>query len=356
MPVDGLSGFRRRWSCRRLVGPAFGLAGSILFLLACPLPAAAAVLALVNGDRISGDLAGFERGKLQWKSSFGGTVKVPLREVLHFRSDTYVDVEFTSGRTWRQCLAVREGREWQFECVNGNNVTLTADTIKVLSVTRRKAVLDRRGQVDFTLQDSRAETHDFTTRLTADTDWRRDVYKHNLHLDIKKEIEDDVVTERLLSGEYQLDYYFREQWYALGLAGIEREPTDDGRRLNVLGTGLGYEWIQRARLSVANEVAFGRIERHYDVAPDNRFNAIRIRTLVEYTPERIDVRFRHENTFLSDEDGGGFWQFRTENSASLPVNKRLELIVKYLTEHVRNAVGEFQDPETELTAGFSYRF
>lgn len=333
-----------------------GLACLLLVGGLCIAPVSAAVLELVNGDRISGDLAGFERGKLQWKTSFGGTVKVPLRDVLRFRSDTYVDVEFTSGRSWRECLAAREGREWQFECVNGNNMTLTANTIKLLSVTRRKATLARSGQVDFTLQDSRAETHDFTTRLTADTELRKDVYKHNVHVDAKKEIEDDVVTERLLSGEYQLDYYFREQWYALGLVGLEREPTDDGRRLRVVGTGLGYEWVQRTRLTIANEVAFGRIERRYDVAPDNRFNAIRIRTVIEYMPEILDLRFRHENTFLSDEDGGGVWQFRTENSASLPLNKRLELIVKYLTEHVGNAVGEFQDPETELTAGVSYRF
>lgn len=319
-------------------------------------PAAAAVLELVNGDRISGDLAGFERGKLQWKTSFGGTLKVPLRDIVRFRSETYVDVEFTSGRSWRECVAAREGREWQFECVNGNNMTLTADTIKVLSVTRRKAALERKGQLDFTLQDSRAETHDFTTRLAANTELRKDVYKHNITVDAKKEIEDDVVTERLLSGEYQLDYYFREQWYALGLVGMEREPTDDGRYLRVFGTGLGYEWIQKSRLTLANEVAFGRIERRYDVAPDNRFNAIRIRTVVEYTPDILDLRLRHENTFLSDEDGGGVWQFRTENSASLPVNKRLELIMKYLTEHVGNAVGKFQEPETELTAGISYRF
>lgn len=342
-----------RFALRRILN------GLALALLACSLfagSARAAVLELVNGDRISGDLAGFERGKLQWKSSFGSTVKVPLRDVLRFRSQTYVDVEFTSGRIWRECLAMREVQEWQFECVNGNNMILTANTIKLLSVTRRKAVLEHRGQLDFTLQDSRAETHDFTTRLTADMEFRKDVYKHNLQFDAKKEIEDDVVTERLLSGEYQLDYYFREQWYALGLVDLEREPTDDGRLLRVLGTGLGYEWVQRTRLTIANEVAFGRIDRRYDVAPDNRFNAIRIRTLVEYTPESLNMRFRHENTYLSDEDSGGVWQFRTENSASLPVNKRLELIVKYLTEHVGNAVGEFQDPETEFTAGFSYRF
>jgi hypothetical protein len=328
----------------------------VLILAVPPVTTTAAVLELTNGDRITGDMTRFERDKVHWKSSVGATLKVPLRDIERFRSDTFVDVEFTSGRTWRECIASRDAREWQLECTDGKSMTLTANTIRVLSATRRTAVLQRSGELDFTLQDSRSDTHDLTTRLSADTELRRDVYKHNIRVDAKKEIENDVTTDRLLSGEYQLDYYFREQWYALGLAGFEREPTDDDRSLRVSGVGLGHEWVNRTQLMVANELAFGRIERLYASAPDNRFNAVRLRTVVEYTPSSIDVRLRHENTFLSDEDGGGAWQFRTENSVSLPVHKRLDVVVKYLTEHVGNAVGDFQDPETELTAGVSIRF
>jgi hypothetical protein len=73
------------------VAAAIGLAGTAL---AAPKTD---VIVLVNGDRLTGEVKGLERGKLSFKTDATGTIQVEWNKVASLWSDQYLQVELTSG-------------------------------------------------------------------------------------------------------------------------------------------------------------------------------------------------------------------------------------------------------------------
>ena len=82
----------------RLSGLVLGAAG----LLALASPALAApktdILIFRNGDRLTGEVKGLERGKLSFKTDATGTISVEWDKVASLQSDQYLEVELSDGR------------------------------------------------------------------------------------------------------------------------------------------------------------------------------------------------------------------------------------------------------------------
>jgi hypothetical protein len=55
------------------------------------------VIVLVNGDRLTGEVKGLERGKLSFKTDATGTIQVEWDKVASLQSGQYLQVELTSG-------------------------------------------------------------------------------------------------------------------------------------------------------------------------------------------------------------------------------------------------------------------
>ena len=99
-PARSLSVATERWSWRysggRLVRLAF-LAAALSFagtVLAAPKTD---ILVFQNGDRLTGEVKGLERGKLSFKTDATGTIQVEWDKVASLQSGQYLQVELTSG-------------------------------------------------------------------------------------------------------------------------------------------------------------------------------------------------------------------------------------------------------------------
>ena len=128
-----------RW-IRLLVGfgAAIGLTGTAL---AAPKTD---VVVLVNGDRLTGEVKGLERGKLSFKTDATGTIQVEWDKVASLQSGQYLQVELTSGLRYAG-RAPQHDREGQLlirlsEDSKGWELPL-ADVIRI-------AAIDRGGPID----------------------------------------------------------------------------------------------------------------------------------------------------------------------------------------------------------------
>lgn len=114
-PARSLSVATERWSWRcsdgRLVRLAF-LAATLSFagtVLAAPKTD---ILVFLNGDRLTGEVKGLERGQLSFKTDATGTISVEWDKIASVQSDQYLEVELSDGRRHfgRASQAQREGQ------------------------------------------------------------------------------------------------------------------------------------------------------------------------------------------------------------------------------------------------------
>ena len=88
--------------------------GAALLVLSAPLQAAPKtdILVFHNGDRLTGETKGLERGKLSFKTDATGTIEIEWDKVASLQSDQYLEVELSDGRRHfgRASLAQTEGQ------------------------------------------------------------------------------------------------------------------------------------------------------------------------------------------------------------------------------------------------------
>lgn len=70
------------------------------------------ILVFHNGDRLTGEVKGLERGKLSFKTDATGTIEIEWDKVASLQSDQYLEVELSDGRRHfgRASLAQTEGQ------------------------------------------------------------------------------------------------------------------------------------------------------------------------------------------------------------------------------------------------------
>ena len=79
---------------------AAAFVAAAVFLAGAPVAVAAPktdVVVMVNGDRLTGEVKGLERGKLSFKTDATGTIEIEWDKVARLQTTQYVQVELTSG-------------------------------------------------------------------------------------------------------------------------------------------------------------------------------------------------------------------------------------------------------------------
>lgn len=113
--ASSLSVVTERWSSRCFTRALRGIS-LVVAMLVLPVAALAApktdVLVFNNGDRLTGEVKGLERGKLSFKTDATGTIEIEWDKVASVRSDQYLEVELSDGRRHfgRASLAQTEGQ------------------------------------------------------------------------------------------------------------------------------------------------------------------------------------------------------------------------------------------------------
>jgi hypothetical protein len=194
----------------------------IAFFFGAPRPALARssdVVVLRNGDRISGEIKGLERGKLDFSTDDAGRLSIEWEKVESLTSPFAYDVEVGSGLTYFGHL-VRAERDGYIVVQD-----LTADTLRISSVVgittldagflqRVKSYLD----LGFTL----AKAHKATTfSLGGSADYRAAEFGSVTKFDAYAQGQEEVATTVRNSVRQSFSWFLPERWSLVGLAQFE---------------------------------------------------------------------------------------------------------------------------------------
>jgi hypothetical protein len=179
------------------------------------------VVILWNGDRITGDVKGLSRGKLDYNTDDTGRLSIEWEKVARLTSVHVFDVEMRSGATYfGRIVPSNLGRYIVVQNEARSDTLRISDVVELSSLDagflqRSKAYLD----VGFTL----AKAHQATTfSLGGAFDYRGPRLGSELKFDSYAQGQEEVSTTLRNSVRQTVSWFLEDRWSAVGLGQFEQ--------------------------------------------------------------------------------------------------------------------------------------
>jgi uncharacterized protein DUF481 len=232
------------------VGRVLGLAVLILLWPALVLAAPKTdIVVIKNGDWITGEVKGVNRGKLDYSTDDAGRLAIEWIKVLRIRSPHYFEVEVTSGARYFGTLAMTRGDG--ILVVSGAR-TDTLEIPSVVQISPLDAGFFQRMRAYFDLGLSYAKANKATTLNTAgEAEYRGDKVGSKLSFSSYFQGQEHAPNTTRNSGVLQGTYFLPNRWSTLALLQAEQNDELD-LELRLSGSALlGRVLVQ------SNSTAFG---------------------------------------------------------------------------------------------------
>jgi putative salt-induced outer membrane protein YdiY len=244
------------------------LAGLAIALFAVPTSGQKTdVLLLSNGDSVTGEVKGFERGKLTYSTDAMGTVSVEWPKIINLTTDKTFRIKLEDG-------TILFGSMRPADAPDGVSIIVDRETIEVptQSVVEMKRIKsnfwrDLDGSIDlgleFTQEDGQTDLS-FNTDVTHRVNFRTVKLSASASLDRRDDA--DNITELTTQLLYQKD--FGRRWFYLGsISAEENSQLELDLRTTVLG-GFGRYLIRSNRVVLAVAGGAGYSRENYEATDD----------------------------------------------------------------------------------------
>lgn len=200
------------------------------------------VIILTNGDKVTGEIKKVERGLLEIKTDFMGTINVEWEHIKEVRSQYAFQVELTSGV--RYLGTIEPADDGKLEVTSAYS-QIETDVLEVVKVTPiEDKVWDRfNGSVDFGFSFKRANrVTDYN--LSANAKYRVEKYVATVGYESSLSSTSNVETTQRNMVTTQFNRYLENRWsiIALGSFTQNQELGLDFRGLG--GGGIGKDFVQ----------------------------------------------------------------------------------------------------------------
>ncbi len=258
---------------------------------------------LQNGDRLTGTIVTMEEEVLTVQTPHSGDVKIQWPQVRRLSADKpltiqlHEKVEETDWTNWLYTLyATTEAREIGAE----SPLALAAvKAINPLPPIRYQGTLNIGG--------NRTQGNTDTQALNASTRWTIRSDRHRLLTEGKFNYGEvnNVVTVRNFWGSFKYDYFLSKKVFTNAEALLEKDTFQNLSNRTTLGSGLGYQFLETPRATIAAVGGLAYVSEHYINAPSVKTPSARwgLRTEFVLVPDRIRFFHKHEAYYDFGERG-----------------------------------------------------
>jgi putative salt-induced outer membrane protein YdiY len=223
------------------------IGAGILFILIATLTstwAAADVLHLKSGDRLTGEVDSIAGGKVILKTDFAGTIGVKLDTILHLESEKVFELRTSEGTRLRGQFAVTPDAQ-QFRPEEGAVTDLDLGTVASARENHlglRDLGSDWSNRFEAGISASTGNTETSAQNYLLESILNRSRSDHKLSFTYNTQEDDDVKTKENLKAGYRYRRFFGERWYGLGNAGYQEDEFKGVDYRWTLGLGGGYQF------------------------------------------------------------------------------------------------------------------
>jgi putative salt-induced outer membrane protein YdiY len=239
--------------------------------------ALADTVVLRNGDRISGAIAGLDGARLVIRTEYAGEVKIDLKSIDNFTSDSEVTTILKSEtRLFGQISG--DGETVQIFPVSGGP-TRTVPTLDLISIEQGRMAeetLRLSGRINLGASSSSGNSNVTRLNLDAELVARRRANRFTLGGRGNHASDGDRDTESNATAYFKYDRFITQRWYAYGSTTFEYDPFRDIKLRSTLGVGSGYQVIESLRTNLAVESGLDYVHTDFYDAPDEQFPAARL--------------------------------------------------------------------------------
>lgn len=220
----------------------------LLLLLCFSLPTLADTLWLDNGDRLTGKIELLEGSKLVIVTDFAGRVTVDVKRIRTLESDRTLLVK-TLGQAERAMGLMASDTPGSVLLVNGLPEPQELPISAIRQMLEPQPVIEDwvwEGKANVALDIKDAETDQRDLDVSIDTQARHGDWRHGLAYEFERDFRNDVKSRHRWESEYDLSWFFADQWFWQTSAGYQRDLIGDIERRIQFGMGPGYEWWNSA--------------------------------------------------------------------------------------------------------------
>lgn len=198
---------------------------------------------LANGDHLTGKVQSIDGSAIVLDTEWGGTLTVQRDAVQSVRTDGVLNLVVDGEQLHRARLAISDSGEQAVVTDAGEReVGFGAVQRAAVDVLPSATKDEWKTQVSYGLNISTGNSDTQAHSLRADTTLRRGALRHEGIAQLDRKIDDNTVTKDQMRFGYQLDWFFRDDWYAYGTTEYFKDDLKDVDYRVTLGAGAGHQF------------------------------------------------------------------------------------------------------------------
>jgi putative salt-induced outer membrane protein YdiY len=275
---------------------------SLLVALCFAGPAAADVVVMRNGDRITGEINRIWGNDLSIEPEYADEFVVEVDKVSYVQSDRDFDVTLDDGRTVSARLTGASA--------DGRQTVVYDGEPRVIAVTELEQVeevddgFDWESHIDWNSTVTTGNTESTIARLAADATVETGDHRHITTLVIADEEVADVKTKDQDFLTYSYNWLFSDKWFLGAGASYESDPIKQLDHRTILGAGIGRDIWDFHDRTMNFEIGLGALDESVAaVAESNTIAYWKFRFAYEFSGTDLEVYHNHQvNSYLSGRD------------------------------------------------------
>ncbi|MCW5788174.1 MAG: DUF481 domain-containing protein [Nitrospira sp.] len=307
---------------------------------------------LQNGDRLTGTIVKMEERVLTLQTDYGGEIKLDWGKVerLTSTSPLRILVPGASHDVLRDFLYGSQELQEARELGPESPVPLTDITAINLDPLRVTGTITVGG--NSTSGNSSTKAFNSAARVTIQA------YRQRLLLEGKYNYGQagDQVTARNSLASLKHNYFVSKQIFIETFGMLEKDTLQNLQLRSTIGSGLGYQFFETARTTLALSVGLAHVNEHFTNSPNTQTPSARWSVRWEHAlwPDRVKVFHRHEAFY--DLNAGNAFRVNADQGVRITVYKNLFFNVEYdLRVNTQPAPGRKTTDEAVIF-GVGYEF
>lgn len=325
-----------------------------MLLLSASATAAADVVVLNNGDRLSGVVDSIDGEQVLLKTDYAGIVPINMDAIVQLETDQAFDIDV--GGTQHNGRFAFDGQQQIVTDEQTQPVELAAvsragqNRLKIPSLGREWT---SRADVALVISNGNSDTQSLNTLVESTL--TRDRVEHAVSLLVANEEAEEETTKEQFDLDYAYKRFLSEQWYASGNAEYFRDDLKGIDQRVTLGAGMGYQFWDDSFGSLSTEVGISAVQEKRDGAeetdPAIRWGLAYKRFLLA---KKLELFHKQSVLYIPDSDRGEV--LSSSSGARYALSNRIDTTARVDVRHETEPSPGNSKTDVTYTLGVGVRF
>ncbi|HSG91631.1 MAG TPA: DUF481 domain-containing protein [Pseudomonadales bacterium] len=279
---------------------------ALLGLMILATTARADLIQLANGDRLTGTIASIDGSSVVIDTDWGGAIVVDREAVQALTADgpmnLVVDGEVLQGA---RLSAAPSGEQIVTSPAGVREVGFGAVSLGSVDVLPQAAKDDWKTTLTYGLNVTTGNSDTETHSARVNSALRSGDYRHTGKAEFDRKVDDGAITKDQKRIGYQLDWFFRDDWYAYATSEYFADDVKDVPYRVTLGVGAGHQFWEDSLGALSAEAGMSAVIE--EIGGENEENPA-MRFALDYNRllygQRLEFFHNNELLVLTDFDRG----------------------------------------------------